>query len=67
MSKAGTFTIRVDHSRNQETITVASTGIVGGVPVNEIRNRTTYPSRTPNTDSATYWAGILARAATQLS
>lgn len=67
MSKAGTLTIRVEHSRNQETITVGTTGMVGGVQVNTIKNRTVYPSRTAAPDAHTYWTGILARAATQLS
>ena len=67
MSKAGTFTIRVEHSRNQEKITVSSTGIVGTVPVNEIRSRVVYSTRTPAPDSPTYWSGVLDRAKTQLS
>jgi len=67
MSDGGKFTINVTHSRNQETIQVKSVGTAGGTPVNTINNKVTYPSRTPNTSPAVYWAGILARAATQLS
>jgi hypothetical protein len=67
MSDGGKITISVSHSRNQETITVASVGMSGGQPVNGIRNRKTYSSRTPNPDPATYWDGILTRAKTQLS
>ena len=67
MSKAGTFTIRVEHSRNQETITVASTGMVGTTQVNTIRSRVVYPSRTAAPDAATYWDGILTRAQSQLT
>lgn len=67
MSKAGTMTISVEHSRNQETITVGTTGMVGGVQVNTIRSRVTYASRTSAPDATTYWTGILTRAATQLS
>lgn len=67
MSDGGKITISVTHSRNQETITVGTTGMSGGVPVNTIRNKTTYPSRTTNSSPSAYWAGILTRAETQLS
>lgn len=67
MSDGGKITIQVTHSRNQETITVGTVGMSGGVPVNTIRNKTTYPSRTTNASPEAYWTGILARAATQLS
>lgn len=66
MSKAGKITITVDTSRNQETITVATTGMVGQTQVNTIRNKVTYLSRTAAPDAATYWTEILARATTQL-
>lgn len=67
MSDGGKITITVSHSRNQETILVATVGMSGGVPVNTIRNQKTYSSRTANPDPATYWDGILTRAKTQLS
>lgn len=66
MSDAGKITIRVAHSRNQETITVSTTGRVGSVPVNTISSKVTYSSRTAAPDAATYWDGILTRAMTQL-
>lgn len=67
MSDGGKITISVTHSRNQETISVGTVGMSGGVPVNTIRNKVTYSSRTPNPDPVTYWNGILDRAKTQLS
>ncbi len=66
MSDGGKITISVSHSRNQETITVATVGMSGGQPVNTIRTRVTYSSRTANPDPTTYWNGILTRAKTQL-
>lgn len=67
MSDGGKITISVTHSRNQEIITVKSTGMSGGTPVNTINSRVTYSSRTPNTTPAIYWDGILDRAKTQIS
>lgn len=67
MSDGGKITIQVDHSRNQETITVGTVGMSGGVPVNTIKSRKVYSSRTANTTPAEYWTGILNRALTQLS
>lgn len=67
MSDGGKITVSVTHSRNQETIQVATVGMSGGQPVNTIRSRVVYSSRTPNPDPATYWSGILTRAKTQLS
>lgn len=67
MSDGGKITISVTHSRNQETIQVATVGMSGGQPVNTIRSRVTYSSRTSNTNPETYWDGILTRAMTQLS
>jgi hypothetical protein len=57
----------VTHARNQETITVATVGMSGGQPVNTIRSRVTYSSRTANSTPAAYWDGIMTRAMTQLS
>ncbi len=67
MSDAGKITVRVTHSRNQETIAVSTVGMVGSTQVNTIRNTTTYQSRTAAPDAVTYWTGILNRAITQLS
>lgn len=67
MSDGGKITISVEHSRNQETITVSTVGMSGGAPVNTIKSRVVYTSRTSNPDPATYWDGILTRAMTQLS
>lgn len=67
MSDGGKITINVTHSRNQETITVSTVGTAGGNPVNTIKSRVTYSSRTSSSDPAAYWDGILTRAQTQLS
>jgi hypothetical protein len=67
MSKAGKITVSVEASRNQETITVTTTGIAGGIPVNTIRSRVTYSSRSSTASPEIYWDAILTRAMTQLS
>jgi hypothetical protein len=66
VSKAGKITITVDGSRNQETIQVSTVGAVGKVPVNTIKNKVTYPSRSSAADPVAYWTAILTRAISQL-
>jgi len=67
MSAAGKISITVSHSRNQETITVNTTGRVGSVPVNTILSKVTYPSRSTAATPHDYWTAVLNRALTQLS
>jgi hypothetical protein len=67
MSDGGKITVSVTHSRNQETIKVATVGMSGGTPVNTIRSQVTYSSRTAAPSPAAYWDGILTRAMTQIS
>lgn len=67
MSDAGKITVRVSHSRNQETITVGTTGKVGTVPVNTISSKTTYSSRSTATDASAYWIAVLQRVIAELS
>jgi len=66
MSDGGKITVSVDHSRNQETITISTTGKSGGNPVNTISNKVPYSSRTSSADPVAYWTGILNRAIAQL-
>lgn len=61
MSKAGKFTIHVEHTRNGEVIRVRTAGLVASIPVNAISNDLGYGSRSSAPDPVTYWTAILNR------
>jgi len=64
VSKIGKITIFVDQTRNAESLSIRTTGVVGTVSLSMSPVDQQFVSRSPSPDAATFWKDILTKAAT---
>jgi hypothetical protein len=66
MARIGKITIFVDQSRNQQTISVRTTGSRGAVNLSGITADVTANSQSPTTTPVAFWQDVLSRASTAI-
>lgn len=62
MARIGKITVFVDQSRNQQTISVRTTGARGAVNLSGVNADVTASSQSPTTTAVAFWQDVLSRA-----